>query len=314
MRGKLIRILIPVIIGVILLIGFLYFNSLFRNKDAQSLAVSLASFKTNKDSFTNKKQAYDGYLRDSTIAVQRDNQSPNLSALFKSQKKDTLLVTDRVTTLKNKEDYKNNKSGLNKPGLTGKQPRTIKSKGNSFKDQSTSTVLATPQNNLPTQKTREAFFSSSFDHQESVSNSENKDNRSLSAVVHSRQMVYQGSVVKLRTTKNFSFSGTVVPANTFLYGIASISGERVTISVSSIASPDRLIPVNLSVYDKDGIAGIYIPGLAMQDMASAGVKEVVNKASQVNVPVVGNVPVNSLTSRNNQPSAILTDGYKVLLK
>jgi len=51
-----------------------------------------------------------------------------------------------------------------------------------------------------------------------------------------------------------------VPTNALIYGLASLSGERLKVKISSIRSGDQILPVNLQVYDLDGVEGIYIPG------------------------------------------------------
>jgi conjugative transposon TraM protein len=62
-------------------------------------------------------------------------------------------------------------------------------------------------------------------------------------------------------------TGRQVPKDQFIYGTCAINGERLTIQVNSIRTGNTLLPVSLSVYDLDGLEGIYIPGAITRDAA-----------------------------------------------
>lgn len=91
----------------------------------------------------------------------------------------------------------------------------------------------------------------------------------VEAVVHETQTLVNGSTVKLRLTTDVFVNGTLIPKNSFLFGIASLKGERLTISVTGLRHGESLFPVSLSVYDMDGLDGIYIPGAISRDVAKA---------------------------------------------
>ncbi len=57
--------------------------------------------------------------------------------------------------------------------------------------------------------------------------------------------------------------------NTFVYGTASLKGERLTVEISSIRFQNSVFPVELLLYDIDGLEGIYIPGAISRDAAKA---------------------------------------------
>ncbi|MHA4739647.1 conjugative transposon protein TraM [Dyadobacter sp. MSC1_007] len=82
----------------------------------------------------------------------------------------------------------------------------------------------------------------------------------ITAVIEKTQQLVSGATVQLRLTRPINVSGQAIAQNTFLYGIASLSGERLNIKVSTITPNEKILPVNLRVYDLDGIEGIYIPG------------------------------------------------------
>lgn len=86
------------------------------------------------------------------------------------------------------------------------------------------------------------------------------NSNTLSAAIHQDQTVVNGSTVKLRLLNDISINGVVVPKNTFVYGSASLSAERLNIEITSIRYKNDILPVNLNVYDVDGIEGVSIPG------------------------------------------------------
>jgi conjugative transposon TraM protein len=92
---------------------------------------------------------------------------------------------------------------------------------------------------------------------------------SIGAVIHETQTIVNGSVLKLRLSSDISLQGTMIPKNTFLYGIASLKGERLEVKINNIQFRNSIYPVELAVYDIDGIDGIYIPGAINRDVAKA---------------------------------------------
>ncbi len=91
----------------------------------------------------------------------------------------------------------------------------------------------------------------------------------IQAVIHETQIIVNGSIVKLRLSCDINLQGTVIPKNTFLYGMATLKGERLEVKVDNIQFRNSIFPVELAVYDLDGINGIYIPGAINRDVAKA---------------------------------------------
>lgn len=90
---------------------------------------------------------------------------------------------------------------------------------------------------------------------------------SIEAVIHETQTLVNGSTVKLRLLNDVVINGVSIPKDNFLYGEAQLRGERLRIKISSIRFNNALFPVDLSVYDLDGLNGIYIPGAITRDAA-----------------------------------------------
>ena len=316
MKRSLTLIIIPLCIGALLLFGILYFVSMFQDDGKDQKSASLTSFKSQKGIYSNKKQAYDAYLRDSAINIRKENVSIDLSALFKSKPNptaagDLIPATTSASQPSHTDEPVQPVADANLSATHTKSIRVVPVKA-SPKIQAQA-ENATPANH-PETKTRESFFSASMETPEDSKEKTPDDRQIIYAVVHSRQNVYQGATVKLRTTADSKISGIAIPVNTFIYGMATLHDERVTITVQAISLPGKMIPVKMEAFDKDGMEGIYIPGFAIHSAASDGVNDAIGEVTRGNLPPGGSTLINTLTRNNNTQSAILTDGYQIILK
>lgn len=104
------------------------------------------------------------------------------------------------------------------------------------------------------------------------------DANAISAVIHQSQTLVTGATVKLRLLSDIYVNGVRIPKDNFIYGVASVNGERLNIAISSVRYQNSLFPVSLSVFDMDGLSGIYIPGAierdASKEAAAQGVQGV----------------------------------------
>ena len=90
--------------------------------------------------------------------------------------------------------------------------------------------------------------------------SSSTEKNTISACVHNNQTVMDGQTVRFRLLEPMLVSGRKIPCNALVVGTAKVQGERLAIVISSLEYRGSIIPVELSVYDTDGQAGIFIPG------------------------------------------------------
>jgi len=95
----------------------------------------------------------------------------------------------------------------------------------------------------------------------------------IQAVVAETQTLTTGSTVKLRLTNDIYISGVLIPKESFIYGTASLNQERLSIRIESVRHENSIFPVKLSVYDLDGVAGIYIPGAISRDVSKQSLSQ-----------------------------------------
>ena len=95
----------------------------------------------------------------------------------------------------------------------------------------------------------------------------NDTQNAIQAVIHETQTLVAGSTVKLRLVNDVYINGMLIPKDNFLFGEATLNGERLGIKINSMRYQNSLFPVQLSVYDMDGMNGIYIPGAITRDVS-----------------------------------------------
>lgn len=82
----------------------------------------------------------------------------------------------------------------------------------------------------------------------------------IKACVHGDQTIISGQSVRLRLLEDMRVGKYVLPRNTLITGEGSIKGERLGIEILQVEFGGTIIPVELTVHDNDGQAGIFIPG------------------------------------------------------
>lgn len=89
----------------------------------------------------------------------------------------------------------------------------------------------------------------------------------IRAAVHETQTLISGASIKLRLGTDIFINGQCIPSETFVFGQAVLSGERLNIIINSIRYQNSIFPVELVVSDMDGMEGIYVPGAISRDVA-----------------------------------------------
>ena len=85
------------------------------------------------------------------------------------------------------------------------------------------------------------------------------DTPTVRACVASTQVIRAGSTVQLRLLEAVRIDGVTIPRNTPLYGLATIAGMRLQVTVSSVEYGGRIFAVEAAAYDLDGQPGLNVP-------------------------------------------------------
>jgi conjugative transposon TraM protein len=114
-----------------------------------------------------------------------------------------------------------------------------------------------------------------------------------------------------------------IPRGTSMAGKATLSGERLLITVNSMRIGSRVIPVALEVVDMDGMTGIRVKGSINRDISKESADEAVGSMGVTSVDpgvagqatAAGIQAAKSLLSRKIRLVRVgLPAGYRVLLR
>jgi conjugative transposon TraM protein len=88
----------------------------------------------------------------------------------------------------------------------------------------------------------------------------------IRAIVDQNITGYTGSRLRIRLLEDMMAGHILIKQGTYLYAeISGFTGQRVLLTINSIMQDDQLLPVKLSVYDNDGLSGLYVPASAFRD-------------------------------------------------
>lgn len=84
--------------------------------------------------------------------------------------------------------------------------------------------------------------------------------RLIKAIIDENIKAADGSRVRLRLLDDVEINGTLFEKGSYMYAIMSGFGQqRVKGNVKSLMVEDELVKVNLTIYDTDGLEGLYVP-------------------------------------------------------
>lgn len=89
----------------------------------------------------------------------------------------------------------------------------------------------------------------------------------IKAVIDENTKGYLGSRIRFRILEDIFVGNYKIPQGSIMYGL--ISGfdlQRVNISIVSVWVHGKILPINLSVYDVDGMKGLYVPNSMFREM------------------------------------------------
>lgn len=187
---------------------------------------------------------------------------------------------------------------------------------NSYKkssNQNKQVVVEPVQQPTNTARRRDAASGGSY---ASSNKSTGKTTGIIQAVIHNgNKTVKSGSTVRLRTTEVCTINGIEIPNNTVISGIAQLSGERAKISITSIKYNGELLPCKFTIYDNDGIEGLFVPGGVNQEIKESTANSAVSEgATHFSIPVIGSVSTNAFKKKMQDPSVLIYDNHKVTLR
>jgi len=100
----------------------------------------------------------------------------------------------------------------------------------------------------------------------SIINDDAPQQNLIEAIIDENIKAQEGSRVRLRLLDDIEIDNNIIPKGTYLYAIMSGFGsQRVKGTIESVLFNDDIIKVSLSIYDTDGLEGLYVPSSAYRD-------------------------------------------------
>ena len=94
-----------------------------------------------------------------------------------------------------------------------------------------------------------------------------KENSFIKAVIDENNKGFLGSRIRFRLLEDIFVSSRKISKGSILYGqISGFSMQRVDLTIVSVFTKGEIFPVNLSIYDVDGMKGLYVPQSVFRDM------------------------------------------------
>lgn len=114
----------------------------------------------------------------------------------------------------------------------------------------------------------------------------------IKAIIDEDIKAVDGSRVRLRLLDDVETGELIVPKGSYLYATMNGFGsQRVKGNVKSLMVADELVKVNLSIYDTDGLEGLYVPASTFRETS----KDVASSALGSNVNMNNGTTGNSFT-------------------
>ena len=117
------------------------------------------------------------------------------------------------------------------------------------------------------------FLNSTFNVSKSGINSgfnafyKEKENSFIKAVIDENNKGFLGSRIRFRLLEDIFVGNKKISKGSILYGqISGFSMQRVNLNIVSVFTKGEIYPVNLSIYDVDGMKGLYVPQSVFRDM------------------------------------------------
>src|SRR5690606_33501938 len=77
-----------------------------------------------------------------------------------------------------------------------------------------------------------------------------------------------GGRLRIRLLDDIMVGGTLLEKGSYLYAlIAGYDSQRVKLSITSVMLDDKIFPINLSIYDNDGMEGLYVPASVFREFS-----------------------------------------------
>lgn len=230
-----------------------------------------------RDEPEDNKEAYESQYTQDDIALLDEQQQEKAAAVqiadARTREQEALAELEKALA----EARLRGQNGVTPPaetdstGAESPQPSGVRIKGKI--DEDSRSVKVPAKNEPPSEVVRKVKTASDYFNTLATNVQEPK---LIKAIIDEEIKAVDGSRVRLRLLDDVEIDRRVVKQGTYLYAIMSgFSSGRVKGNISSILVDDELVKVSLSLYDTDGLEGLYVPNSQFRetgkDVASGAV-------------------------------------------
>ena len=105
----------------------------------------------------------------------------------------------------------------------------------------------------------------------------------IKAIIDEDLKAVDGSRVRLRLLDDVQIGNLFMPKGSYIYAIMSgFSSQRIKGTVKTVLLYDEIIKVNLSLYDTDGLEGLYVPSSSFRETARDVASGAVGSSMSIN--------------------------------
>jgi hypothetical protein len=104
---------------------------------------------------------------------------------------------------------------------------------------------------------------------------DNKPFKAIPAMIDGKQKVVDGGAVRLKLTDSVRLKDQWIPKGQQIYGVCSVTNQRLLLTIQNIRLDKQIIPVNLTVFSLDGMPGIPAPEAELGGAAGNGARDAV---------------------------------------
>ena len=94
-----------------------------------------------------------------------------------------------------------------------------------------------------------------------------KNDDFITAILDEVQNVTDGSRIRIRLLDDIFVGNELIKKGSYLYGLVSgFAAQRVLVNINSIPVNNKILKTNLTIYDSDGIKGLYVPASDFREL------------------------------------------------
>lgn len=193
-------------------------------------------------------------------------------------------------------------------------PRNIASSAPAIEESPQNQEIVVSEEESEPETTRRRFFGSQ---------EETDRGNAIQAKVYGTQQVQSGGTLKMILSEDITVAGKRIKKGTPIYGRVELNNNRLQVQISSIRVGNNIHNFTKTVYDRDGMPGIYIPDNSNAEIANDARSTAVSSAHVGStgstvvdgaVQVVESVAKGAVSKRASRPVITIKSNYKLLLK